>query len=707
MPFATRVPLFAAALALILGLALFAGMGAGPDWRVNLLAVLAHVIIAGAPAGAYVLGGIGLGRIFSRLTRGTKDPVLLNSALGVGAMLWLSHALGSLGLLAGNSGRVLAYFPVVGGLVLMAVSLRRAGLVRLSPIAAVSALAIALLLVAASNPPGWLWESEFRGYDALSYHLPLAQEWLLNGRITGLEHNVYSFLPSAVESAFVHLGVLTFAPADPTSTLPGGLLAGDGWRLISCQMLHAFLAVFAAWCAARSAASLIPTGADGRSCAGPVAFTLTIGTPWMIVTGSLAYNEAPLVAFTIVALAASTHDAPGPVRRGVIVGLLVGIACIVKPTALLFAAAPCAMLLSLRVAPRQWAHVAIAGTFAGLIVLGPWIGRGLTSGGNPFFPHLTKVFGTGHWTGEQVSRYVARHAFDGSLLDRVGLLFLPDLADPAGPRHRGLFHPQWGLFFVIAAAGIASLICRTVTRRLGLLLLGAMVVQIALWMTFTHVQSRFLLPALGIGAAGAGLAVAHIRNTRMAWGLGALLALVQVSLAAWGFSRQNNASPNALLVPGPALRTGGLLRAAIRERPDAATMDAILHAASPEAFSNTVPRRGGRLCLIGASTPLYFWPVPIYNTTYDRWPLGDAIRENPDDPHAWSVHLRSLGMAEAMVDFGEVERLFRWGAGDPDVTPDRVRRWLATTRLVRAWDGAGIHFVQLPRTNLGPGGQSP
>ena len=55
-----------------------------------------------------------------------------------------------------------------------------------------AAPAVAVLLVAACSAPGWLWASEFGGYDALSYHLQLPKEWLHLKKITTLDHNVYS-----------------------------------------------------------------------------------------------------------------------------------------------------------------------------------------------------------------------------------------------------------------------------------------------------------------------------------------------------------------------------------------------------------------------------------------------------------------------------------------------------------------------------------
>jgi len=72
----------------------------------------------------------------------------------------------------------------------------------------IPALALAML-VAACQPPGWLWDSEAGGYDALSYHLQLPQEWRANHALWPNTHNVFSFLPSYVEAAFLHLAALS------------------------------------------------------------------------------------------------------------------------------------------------------------------------------------------------------------------------------------------------------------------------------------------------------------------------------------------------------------------------------------------------------------------------------------------------------------------------------------------------------------------
>src|SRR5690606_21975160 len=153
--------------------------------------------------------------------------------------------------------------------------------------------AIAVMIVAACNPTGWLWPGEGNGYDALSYHLQLPHEWIARGSLAPLEHNIYSYLPSYIEAAFMHIGVMMGAPATPPPTGGAwGLLAADGAGVISAQLLSAFSALVAAWITARFALRLL-TGAPAwlaQACAGLAAATV-LATPWTVVTGALPYTE--------------------------------------------------------------------------------------------------------------------------------------------------------------------------------------------------------------------------------------------------------------------------------------------------------------------------------------------------------------------------------------------------------------------------------
>ena len=134
-------------------------------------------------------------------------------------------------------------------------------------------LPLAVLGTAALVPPGWLWDTEFGGYDVLSYHLALPADWWTLGRMGPLTTNAYSGLPGGAESAFLHLHALSGGTHDVTG--------------LAAQMLCAILTIHTA--------SLL----HHKNAAAALVFLMT---PWVMVTGSMAYTEAfvmlPACAFS-------------------------------------------------------------------------------------------------------------------------------------------------------------------------------------------------------------------------------------------------------------------------------------------------------------------------------------------------------------------------------------------------------------------------
>ncbi|MDX2146140.1 MAG: hypothetical protein SFZ23_01355 [Planctomycetota bacterium] len=677
--------------------------------------------------------------------------VLLASSASIGA--FVGFVPGMLGAWTSVSGRVLF---VVAGVGLFGFLLRQAwrdqhlereagGVTRpglASPrvpreLIIVAALPVAILLVAASSPPGWLWDSEFRGFDALSYHLQLPLDWLAQGRVWPVEFNVYSYLPGMLESAF---------------TLGAGLARPEFG--IASQMMHAMFAIAAAL-AAGDAARLAIQGQAQRDAANMVARVaacgLFIATPWVVVTGSLAYNEMGLAACLAAALAFSLAAGIPAWRRGAVVGLLVGVACGMKATAILFVAPPVGMLL-LGVRPRrEWVALVASGSAAGLLALTPWLVRNWLSSGNPVFPYLVGVFGDGHWNAEQVARYASAHHFDGSLLDRLRLMFAADSADPAGARHRGLMHPQWGLFFPLVALCMGSLLVprirqalrrggdelsnrregeRSIPRIATLLTIG-IALQLAAWLAFTHVQSRFLLPVATTGSvlfgvlAGAGMRAAAKRAARGTDAKDAdqpprerrLAPLVLAPIAVQSlillaiFTRQANldprswlGNPNAARPDGGEVFTGEAFRQELESRPPAARreLEATL---SPIQFVNLVLPPESRVYLVGDATPFYLTKPVMYRTTWDAGPLELAIEAAPNAPEAWIEGLLRAGATHVLLNASELERYQRSGASedrpsgwrDPRLPEaGKLVEWLETRATrVRAWPDLGVGLYGL------------
>lgn len=704
------------------------GLPAGVPAAFGPITVLSSVASAGLIACAYVMGGFGLGRpLVALLAPGSPHRRLIQLVLGFGVMMWVSHLTGMMGVLSGTG----VWPRVVGwGIVAVGVGLaidqglrglaqKRAARWTTMPWAALLlAPAIALLLVAASNPPGALWRSEFGAFDVLSYHLQLPKEWAAGERVWPVEHNVYSYLPSLVESAFVHLGAMMPGSSDPI----GRMLGGEGMWVLASQMLHALWAIVAGLlCGRLGAACAERVGMQANVCRviGVLSGAMVVGTPWMIVVGSLAYNEAALVALSAGASLVAMDVRITPGRRAVIAGVLVGLACGCKPTALIFTGPMVGvMLLVHATGPRAktWFFTAVLGSIGGLLAIAPWLVRNAMASGNPVFPFAAGVFGSGHWTSEQIARHAANHHAPAGtgVGERLARLFSAEF---------GITHPQYAILIVVLALGIAGAIVWRRSRTLALCAFVGVVVQAAAWMLLTHMQSRFLITilvpgAMGFGLGGAGLVAWVSRGrspaaaqvvVRAAMCVLALAPISQVVRSVLLFLEEDSGTPNRLLVFGPGTLTGGTLVSAYDRGDEAARRELLDRLPTYEAFVNLglrpqdAVKSGEGVYLLGDSTPLYVLgatgdqrssPV-VYHTTWDRSPLGDAITASPGEPRAWSLALRSLGVRHVLVNFDELGRLAsRDRYYDPRVRMEDVARWLASPtsglRRVRDWrnDGA-------------------
>ena len=656
----------------------FGAVGTGANWIATTISVALHWGAGGTLAGLYLAGAWGLGAGLLSRHRDEAWAAWTAPALGLGAMLTISHAFGAVGAFGwfgGAGGRAMAAAPIGLGVVLLARHLlamragERAAGPALHPAALASLPALALLAVASCSPPGWLWASEGYGYDTLSYHLQLPAEWLALGRLWPVEHNVYSFLPNYVEAAFYHLLVLT--QAHPAS--------GGGAGVLAAQMLGALTAVLAAVLVGRVAWVVVsmleePLARARGSAAGvsTAVAAIVLGTPWMLVTGSLAYNEPAVVMLGAGAMLVALAQPLPPARRWMLAAFLVGCACGAKPTALFLVAPVVGALLLVTTPARAWLRCLALASAVGLASLLPWLVRNGIATGNPVFPQLPGLLGHGHWTPEQHARWAHGHAFDGSAIDRLRLLFWPDPGGPhlGGTSMRGLLHPQWG---VLGAVALLAMLAAPLARRhrVVVALAVGLAVQLFAWMTLTHLQSRFLQPI--VLAAGPLLAVSLVPLRRLGLWLSLALALAQVGMGAWVYASQRDGHAGAAIGPGVALFTGVL------DPP-----------ASPQGVVNMdLPEPGGGVLLIGDAAPLYYTRGVLYTTTWDKGPLVRALEAHPGDADAQARALRSAGVRWLLMDEGELVRLSASGWLDPALTRQALGELVGTGTIVGHWPGAG------------------
>jgi hypothetical protein len=627
----------------------------GPDQPHAAGRAVGVLLTAGPWAIGWLMAAVGFGWPLRRLLApGGRHGSAIQIGLGVAVLLTLDAGLGALGLLQWG-GSLGAWALLLAGVALVAEQarrrLRRGGLsVWPQPwLIWTAAPAAAVLLLAACSAPGWLWASEFGGYDALSYHLQLPKEWLTLGRAQPLSHNVYSYLPGYVEGAYYHLAVLI----------------GDGIAsAYACQLVHVGLTLTTAWAVGRFAAQ------RGGPVVGAAAAVVVLGTPWVVVVGSLGYNEMGVALLMATGLLVIDQDPPLTWRRGAALGLLAAAACGSKLTAAGFVAVPLGLLLMTAVSRRHWLGPIAAGV-TGAICLSPFLLRNWAYAGNPVFPFATELLGLGHWTAEQADVWMRGHVAGTGFLERAGELWnqiirygLGPNPDPAEP-----WSPQWSLLPWLTAAGL--LLGSTSSRLRGWSWRLAMVlaVQLSFWLLLTHIKSRFMLPAVVPAAGAVGIGLAAVADRLRSVGKDRVfVAVTGVSLLAWCclpafIFAWERAGAAAAMIGGVNVLTGDSLTVDQRQ---------VLAETLPAVYLNHLVGPESRTLLVGEARPLYYRGRVTYQSTWDRGPLSDEMRRHPGDPQRWLSGLRDQGFTHLLIN---VEMLELWegkGWNDPLLTADRV-----------------------------------
>jgi len=613
------------------------------------------LLTSGPWALGWLLAAIGLGwPLRRRLLPDHTDALAIQVGLGVAAMITLDAALGAVGVLQwGGAGG--AWALIVVGIALLIEQLRRS--TRRAPVLPIivwtAIPAVAVLLVAACSAPGWLWSSEFGGYDAMSYHLQLPAEWQTLGRITPLEHNVYSWLPGYVEAAYYHIAVLM----------------GDGLAAVyACQLLHALFAGLTAALVGRFAWRL--AGKVAGRWVTATAAVVFLGTPWVIVTASLAYNEMVVTLLLATGLLI-IGDGPLKTPTAAALGIIVAAACGAKLTAIGFVAAPLTVLLLIGSPPARWPRLGAAAAGSALVFLLPWLIRNGVNAGNPVFPFATGLFGLAHWTAQQADAWTQGHAAGTGIAGRAAATWNELLRYGLGenPAPPGPWLPQWSLLWWLAPLSLAIAATSARLRRWAALLALILLVQLVFWLFFTHLKSRFMLPAVVPAALAVALGIAAVRQQLRPGRVKTVLSATMIAaLLLWCclpgsiYLREADGAPAARI--GFTLMLSGDALSPAQRRRMADSVAAI-------GLNYDLPA-GAKVLAVGDATPLYYRADVTYQTTWDRGPLSAAMRSSPDDPSAWIADLREQGFTHLLVAPTMLAIWERSGWNDPLITASRV-----------------------------------
>lgn len=552
-------------------------------------------------------------------------------------------------------------------------------------------LFLVLALCAAGTAPGLIWSEEGFGYDVLEYHLQVPKEYFLTGGIRYLPHNVYANFPGNVEMLY----------------LQAMLLLGEVQEAaVTANYIHLLLGaltVYAGWAVARPWGRL----------AGLVSAVLLGTSGWLVYLSGLAYVEHGLLLFGVASTGAALRmfdepegggNAESPkCRNGEIpsneakrnrsealecvateqdrhggvgqpagtrignwaflAGVLAGLACGCKYTAVAFIAAPIALMAGLAPAPRmsrRAVHVLIF--FLGVTIsFSPWLIKNLVFTGNPVFPLANGLFqaSPAGWDGAAQALWNSGHASsEMSVGERLAALWWRIPAD-----HYGRF--PW----VAILLGILALWQRRIALAdiaLGLMLL----LQVSIWLFGTHLFARFAVPMLIPLVLLSGRFVRGPRPMRaQRVRIGALAIGAVFHLIAMG-RLYNDEWP-------------GVVPPTVFERGDVSGAECI-------GAANRGVSPGGKIALLGEARAFYFTASVDYWTTFNRNPLYDRLLETKAgagqrdagtvESTSFTQWLAERGYSHVYVDWSEVRRLARSYGSNPAMTEAELGTLLAPNR---------------------------
>lgn len=628
---------------------------------------LAIVLLEGTVALA-VLTAAGLAGGWGIRWLGMKDAplaerLILGAALGIGLLSLAMLGLGSLGWLTKPTAFLLAGTATAAGVTRLVLDLRNMARTSAADAAQTAGSSLnwlwllacpfaAIMLLAASLPPGVLWREEGFGYDVLEYHLAVPKLFWEQGRITFLANNVYSNFP--LNSEMLSLLMMTLR-GEPTEA--------------------AFMAVIVnAGLAALFAAGAWLAGRRFSRKAGTVAGVLAATTPWIAYLAGIAYVETGMMAMGMCALAAAlpkkgseTISGPPASKRTaapLLVGLLVGLACGYKYTAVPLVAVPVGLaLLADRENWRQKLRRVLIFGCGTAMTFSPWLARNAVNTGNPVFPLAYAVFGdrSGTWDDELNHRWQRVH--DSPLAERTD----EPVIVRAWKRTAGDFRFGAATLLLAGAGAIRR------PDRWTAALAAMLIAQLAIWLMVTHLFARFavvtLLPVLVLAGRALGEEGDTDEPTSPARSPRSTTEARQPPrspLRRWSNSAGFQWSLVGVLVLGAVwnlCRLGQLYYD--HTRPGGVKVAAYGHVdwfttgqwpgTQHWAAVNALPA-DAQVMLVGEARTFYLNRPCAYAVVFNRHPLAETAERAPG-PAAVLNWLQQRGMTHLLVDWGEIGRL--------------------------------------------------
>jgi len=564
------------------------------------------------------------------------------------------------------------------------------------------------------------------GFFILTYHLPAKVRQIMS------QPELWPSPPWTLMLGLPAVGLLLTACACP----PGTLWAVES-SVYLVQLWHASMALLAAAAVAGIVQRLVGTAA------GLIGGIFLHAAPWVIITGSLAYNECFVLAFGGAALLLVFDSVSNTWRGAALVGLLVGWATLAKLPAGFMIAVPIALIMLCRL--HRNGHTgdkitlmtavksaAIVTLFATLTVA-PWLVRNSIWTGNPVFPMATSILGKGHWSDTLAQRWDAVHGSDGigkgvASLGRQWLWNKGYGAMWGTPQVRtgeaAVFDTAGGvpIIWVGALFGAGLGLGWRAGRRVAGAMLLMIGVQLLFWIIATHHQSRFLVPTLLPGCVLVGLGAGRLdhllRPRAKPWAIRLMAVAAVLVLTVASFDTfYGQVRPHVDLTQGLVSREPMYAVDSLRPLGD----DALFRPAVPGEHVLNVTNGLERVLIVAdVSNLLYIQgptpgiapgsnlastPIPsrfVYHTAFDASPLGDLIRQHDGDVNRVTESLLRQGFTHVWIGWAELNRLHNSYGYDDDVTLKRMGELASRWWLIRDYGEPERPFASLYRLSSPP-----
>ncbi|MDG1896585.1 MAG: hypothetical protein P8J37_16905 [Fuerstiella sp.] len=493
-------------------------------------------------------------------------------------------------------------------------------------------------------------------FDVCEYHLQGPKEWLQNGSIQPLEHNVYTSFPFLSEMLSLNAMVLE---GDWWQGAITGKLAMTSFQFLSAICLFA---ICQRWI------GTVP---------GWIAAIALLSTPWTTRISIIAYSEGAITFYLVASimgglLVSATSNTRHCWRCVALTGFLAGSAMAAKYPGLVSVVIPVALFVAwcvwrsptsstlrqksasrqvgfppgTKLALRSLLRCGTVFAAAVFLAVGPWLIKNAVATGNPVYPLAYSVFGANDWSPDMETKWQRAHSPDDH--DITGLpAHLLDVAARS----------DWQNGFLFAFAIPALVMVR---RQKVVGYLWAYVIwMLATWWTLTHRIDRFWIPLIPVLAVLAGAAW-HLSTTRF-WRYGMIIALLLCCVFNYGINR----------LPVVGFHAGLMEMAEARTRP--VRQDIRL-------LNSTLPKRA-RVLMVGEAAVFNATFDLVYNTVFDesifeQWTsaAGDSM-SSENAPMKSPDEIKSVFHAQKIthiyVNWSEILRYRQTYGYTNFVTPDR------------------------------------